>query len=85
MGESQEQRMARIEREDREQHKQLLKEAMTEWMGEHPALSREVVANAIKEWMDKQVMEVGRWTLRGILVIVIGAFFYYMAQHGGKP
>ena len=74
-----------IERQDREEHKALLKEAMTEWMGEHPALSREVVASAIKDWMDKQVQEVGRWTLRGILVMLIGIFFYWFTMHGGKP
>ena len=73
-----------LERQDRERHKQLLKEALTEWMVENPAKSGEVIGKAIRTWMDEQYATIGKWTVRGIGAMLIGLFFLWWFSRGGK-
>jgi hypothetical protein len=74
-----------LELQDREDHKKVLKEALSEWLDENPEHSRQVIGEAFKDWMNEQYQAVGKWTLRGIGVMLFGVLMYWIATHGGKP
>lgn len=44
---------------------------------------KEIVKEAIREWLDERYSEFGKWTLHGLLAAIIAAMTYYLALHGG--
>lgn len=45
-------------------------------------MDKEIVKEALKEWLDDQFAKFGRWTLTGLLAMaLVGAV--YLAIHGG--
>lgn len=44
--------------------------------GLSPEEARRIMRSAIKEWMDEQLILVGKWTLKGILVMAFGGAVY---------
>jgi len=50
---------------------------------EQKKLHKEAIKEAIGEWLDKQFILVGKWTLRGLASAGLGLFLYtYAAAHG---
>jgi hypothetical protein len=50
---------------------------------EQKELHKEAIKEAINEWLDKQYILFGKWTLRGITSIALGMLLYaYAAAHG---
>lgn len=50
---------------------------------EQKELQKQAIKEAIAEWLDKQFIIVGKWTLKGILSIGLATLFYlYAAAHG---
>lgn len=46
---------------------------------------KEVMKEAIKEWMDAQYAEVGKWFIKTLLVAGVTSFlFWYIAMRGYK-
>ena len=41
-----------------------------------------LVKDAIGEWLDTRYSQFGRWTIHGILAMVLGAVVMYLATHG---
>lgn len=41
-----------------------------------------LVKDAIGEWLDTKYSQFGRWTIHGILAMVLGAVVMYLATHG---
>lgn len=46
-------------------------------------LDKEVVKEAIKEWMDDQMKAVGWWTFKGLLSLAFGGLCYLAAVKAG--
>ena len=44
---------------------------------------KEIVKEAIREWLDEKYSSFGKWTLHGVLASVLGAVAYYLVAHGG--
>lgn len=45
-----------------------------------------IVKEAIQEWLDKKFTEFGKWSLRGIVAMALGAAFYiWLGSHGWHP
>jgi hypothetical protein len=44
---------------------------------------KEIVKEAIHEWLEDKYSAFGKWTLHGILASALGAVVYYLAMHGG--
>lgn len=44
---------------------------------------KEIVKEAIREWLDERYSEFGKWTLHGLLAASLAALAYYLALHGG--
>jgi hypothetical protein len=43
---------------------------------------KDVMGEVIKEWMDEQFAKVGKWTLRGLMVILFSLFVHiFIASH----
>ena len=52
-------------------------------MCEHvQAISKEVVKEAFKEWLDEKAAELGKWTLKWFLTVLFGATLYWLFHHG---
>lgn len=50
---------------------------------EQKELHKEAIKEAIQEWLDKQYILFGKWTLRGVLSIGLTLILYsYAAAHG---
>lgn len=46
---------------------------------------RNLIKQAIKEWMDERYADVGRWTMRSLVVAAVTMFlFKYIEWRGGK-
>lgn len=46
-------------------------------------LHKSAIKEAISEWLDKQFITVGKWTLRGMASVGLATFLYgYAAAHG---
>ena len=44
---------------------------------------KQLVKDAINEWCDKKLSEFGWWSLKGLMVLAIGALgYYYFTRHG---
>ena len=41
-----------------------------------------LVKDAIGEWLDTKYSQFGRWTIHGILAMVLGAVVMYLSTHG---
>lgn len=46
-------------------------------------ITKIALKEAIKEWMDERIKEVGRWSLRGIALATFGALIYFVLTHTG--
>lgn len=44
---------------------------------------KEIVKDAIREWLDEKYSAFGKWTLHGLLAAALGAIAYYLVTHGG--
>lgn len=44
---------------------------------------KEIVKEAIQEWLDKQFATLGKWTLRGICSMGLGALAYWILTSNG--
>jgi len=44
---------------------------------------KEVVREAIKEWLDQQATMLGKWSLRFILMAALGALTYFILTSNG--
>lgn len=52
---------------------------------EQRRLFREVLAEAIQEWLDKQYASFGKWAARSILAVAFSALAYiYLSKQGLK-
>ena len=50
-----------------------------------PKDQKEVVKQAIKEWMDERYADVGKWFVKSILIAGVTSFlFWYIAVRGYK-
>jgi hypothetical protein len=50
---------------------------------EQKELHKQAIKEAIGEWLDKQFIIVGKWTIRGVASVALGMFLYaYAAAHG---
>lgn len=50
-----------------------------------PQDQKEVVKQAIKEWLDEQYTAIGRYTVKSLLVAAIGSFLvWYISVRGYK-
>lgn len=50
-----------------------------------PHEQRELIKQAIKEWLDEQYANLGKYTVKALAVAGIGWFLYeYIAVRGGK-
>ena len=50
---------------------------------EQKELHKEAIKEAISEWLDKQILLVGRWTLKGLAsMALVGMFWLYASAHG---
>lgn len=46
---------------------------------------KEIVKQAIKEWMDERYADIGRWAVRSIVVAGVTSFlFWYISVRGFK-
>lgn len=53
---------------------------------EQKQLFKEVLKEAIDEWLDKQYVRVGKWSVAGVLALATGALsYFYLTSHGYKP
>ncbi|MBT9145427.1 MAG: hypothetical protein DDT42_01298 [candidate division WS2 bacterium] len=43
---------------------------------------KELVKEAIKEWLDDQFAKFGRWTIRSLAAIIFTAIVVFLANHG---
>ena len=47
---------------------------------------KEVLSDAIDDWLNKQFTAFGKWSFRGIVSIALGVLaYYYFTTHGMKP
>ena len=44
---------------------------------------KEIVKEAIREWLDEKYTAFGKWTLHGLMAACLGALAYFLAIHGG--
>lgn len=44
---------------------------------------KEVIKQAIDEWLERKYAEVGKWTLRGIVALAVGVICYVAATKAG--
>lgn len=44
---------------------------------------KQIVKDAIKEWLDEQAIVVGRWSIRFILMAALGALTYFILTQQG--
>lgn len=44
---------------------------------------KEIIKEAIKEWLDDQFKTFGKWTARGLAVIGFSAFVYFIGTWSG--
>lgn len=44
---------------------------------------KEIVKEAIREWLDEKYLAFGKWSLNGLLAAVLAFVGYYLATHGG--
>lgn len=44
---------------------------------------KEIVKEAIREWLDEKYTDFGKWTLHGLMAACLGALAYFLAIHGG--
>ncbi len=50
---------------------------------EQKELHKQAIKEAIGEWLDKQFIIVGKWTIRGVASACLAIFLYsYAAAHG---
>lgn len=48
-----------------------------------PALDKEIVKEALQEWLDRQFAAFGKWTLAGLVSAALaGAVYLWFAAHG---
>jgi hypothetical protein len=43
---------------------------------------KELIKEALKEWLDEKFAEFGKWTLRSLAAIVVGIILVYAVSHG---
>ena len=41
-----------------------------------------VIKEAFKEWLDEKFTEFGKWTLKSLAAVVLGAILVYAVNHG---
>jgi len=52
---------------------------------EHATIPKEVVKEALKEWLDEKFILVGKWTVTSIMALALAALVYFMlTYHGWK-
>lgn len=44
---------------------------------------KQVLKDALKEWLDEKFAELGKWSFRTISVIALGALTYFILQVNG--
>lgn len=50
---------------------------------EQKELHKEAIKEAIQEWLDKQFITVGRWTIKGFAAMgLVSMLWIYAAAHG---
>lgn len=50
---------------------------------EQKEIYKEAIKEALSEWLDKQFILVGKWTIRGIAAAMLAMMVYvYAASHG---
>lgn len=69
---------------DDEDRIELIERGMDRYFKKHPQMLQGAVSNSITSWLDAQYKAVGKWTLRGLLAMLLAALFWWIA-HGGKP
>lgn len=47
-----------------------------------PDEQKEIIKEAISEWLDEKYAEFGKWTIHGLLATAIAALGYFAAAHG---
>ena len=51
----------------------------------NPNDQKELIKEAIKEWMDEKYAEIGRWTVRTLITVSLSALlFWYIKTQGFK-
>lgn len=60
-------------------------ESVTEATGrqERIEITKIALKEAIREWLDERLREVGRWSLRGIFAAAFAALVYFILTHTG--
>ena len=44
---------------------------------------KEIVKEAITEWLDSKYVEAGKWTIHGIIASAIAFLAFFLVTHGG--
>ena len=47
-----------------------------------PDEQKEIVKEAISEWLNDKYSEFGKWTLHGLIATAFGTLAYFLAAHG---
>ncbi|MDE2467973.1 MAG: hypothetical protein KGL35_04340 [Bradyrhizobium sp.] len=45
---------------------------------------KQILREALKEWLEEKYASVGKWTLRGIGALMLYALVMYLTSHGVK-
>lgn len=64
----------------------LLKEGVMPWEGDDEGKQKAVenaLKNALKEWLDDKFAELGKWSVRVIVVAALGALMIFIMKMGG--
>lgn len=87
-----EERLAQAELSDDQvwewaRHKSLLKEAISEWVQENPAEGKQMITNALAAYIDGivkvQLQNVGTWTLRSLVALLVAMVLWIWWKSGG--
>ena len=45
-------------------------------------MTKELIKEAFKEWLDEKAAQFGKWTIKWFATILCGAVIYFAANHG---
>jgi hypothetical protein len=46
-------------------------------------ITKTAIREVLREWLDDRIRDVGKWSLRGMALLVFGALLYFILTHTG--